>query len=77
MRWVHDPQRYGVVAFDAQQRAISIEEKPLHPKSNYAVTGLYFYDSQVRDIAASSSSRCQSALLRARRDTSSPSTMPA
>ncbi len=49
---VHDPKRYGVVAFDAQQRAISIEEKPQHPKSNYAVTGLYFYDQQVCDIAA-------------------------
>ena len=50
---VHDPERYGVVAFDAQQRAISIEEKPKNPKSHYAVTGLYFYDSQVCDIAAS------------------------
>jgi glucose-1-phosphate thymidylyltransferase len=50
---VHDPERYGVVAFDAQQRAISIEEKPKQPKSNYAVTGLYFYDQQVCDIAAS------------------------
>ncbi len=50
---VHDPERYGVVAFDAQQQAISIEEKPLAPKSNYAVTGLYFYDNQVCDIAAS------------------------
>jgi glucose-1-phosphate thymidylyltransferase len=50
---VHDPERYGVVAFDAQHRAISIEEKPKQPKSNYAVTGLYFYDDQVCDIAAS------------------------
>ena len=49
---VHDPERYGVVAFDDQQRAISIEEKPKVPKSNYAVTGLYFYDHQVCDIAA-------------------------
>ncbi|MCM2566649.1 MULTISPECIES: glucose-1-phosphate thymidylyltransferase RfbA [Janthinobacterium] len=49
---VTDPERYGVVDFDAQRRAISIEEKPLKPKSNYAVTGLYFYDSQVCDIAA-------------------------
>ena len=49
---VHDPQRYGVVDFDDQRRAVSIEEKPLKPKSNYAVTGLYFYDSQVCDIAA-------------------------
>ena len=50
---VHDPERYGVVEFDAQQRAISIDEKPKQPKSNYAVTGLYFYDNQVCDIAAS------------------------
>jgi len=49
---VQDPERYGVVAFDAHKRAISIEEKPLQPKSNYAVTGLYFYDQQVCDIAA-------------------------
>jgi glucose-1-phosphate thymidylyltransferase len=50
---VHDPERYGVVEFDSQQRVISIEEKPSRPKSNHAVTGLYFYDDQVCDIAAS------------------------
>ncbi|TXH04032.1 MAG: glucose-1-phosphate thymidylyltransferase RfbA [Nevskiaceae bacterium] len=49
---VHDPERYGVVEFDGQQRAVSIEEKPLRPRSNYAVTGLYFYDQQVCDIAS-------------------------
>jgi len=49
---VQDPERYGVVQFDAQRRAISIEEKPARPASNYAVTGLYFYDQQVLDIAA-------------------------
>jgi glucose-1-phosphate thymidylyltransferase len=50
---VNDPERYGVVAFDPDRRALSIEEKPKQPRSNYAVTGLYFYDAQVCDIAAS------------------------
>jgi glucose-1-phosphate thymidylyltransferase len=49
---VQDPERYGVVAFDAQNRASSLEEKPVRPQSNYAVTGLYFYDHQVVDIVA-------------------------
>jgi len=50
---VHDPERYGVVGFDADGRVDSLEEKPAHPKSRYAVTGLYFYDNQVVDIVRS------------------------
>jgi glucose-1-phosphate thymidylyltransferase len=50
---VHDPERYGVVEFDDEGRAVSLEEKPKAPRSNYAVTGLYFYDNRVLDIAAS------------------------
>ena len=49
---VTDPERYGVVEFDKSRRAVSVEEKPAQPKSNYAITGLYFYDSKVCDIAA-------------------------
>jgi glucose-1-phosphate thymidylyltransferase len=50
--WVKDPERYGIVGFDENDRVVSIEEKPRQPKSNYAVTGLYFYDNQVADIAS-------------------------
>ena len=50
---VRDPERYGVVEFDAEHRAVSIEEKPQHPRSNYAVPGIYFYDAQVSNLAAS------------------------
>ena len=50
--WVRDPERYGVAEFDAQGRVLSLEEKPARPKSNYAVTGLYFYDGKVSDLAA-------------------------
>ncbi len=50
--WVRDPERYGVVEFKEAGQAIGIEEKPAHPKSNYAVTGLYFYDNRVLDVAA-------------------------
>lgn len=50
---VHDPERYGVVAFDSERKAVSIEEKPEKPKSRYAVTGIYFYDNRITEIAAS------------------------
>ena len=50
--WVKDPERYGVVEFDSTGQAVSVEEKPSQPMSNYALTGLYFYDNQVVDIAA-------------------------
>jgi glucose-1-phosphate thymidylyltransferase len=51
--WVSDPERYGVAEFDADRRVIGLEEKPLKPRSNYAVTGLYFYDGRASDLAAS------------------------
>ncbi len=51
--WVSDPERYGVVEFDAEGKAVGVEEKPKLPKSNYAITGLYFYDQQVTEMAAS------------------------
>jgi glucose-1-phosphate thymidylyltransferase len=51
--WVRDPERYGVVHFDSEGQAVAVEEKPRNPKSHYAVTGIYFYDHQVIDIAAS------------------------
>lgn len=59
--WVRDPERYGVAAFDAEGRVTNLEEKPAHPKSNYAVTGLYFYDNQVCDLARDlkPSARCE------------------
>lgn len=50
--WVNDPERYGVVEFDEQKNVLGIEEKPKHPKSNYAVPGLYFFDNEVTDIAS-------------------------
>jgi glucose-1-phosphate thymidylyltransferase len=51
--WVKDPQNYGVAEFDSNNKVASVEEKPLKPKSSYAITGLYFYDNQVVDIASS------------------------
>lgn len=50
--YVNDPERFGVVTFDSEEHVVDLEEKPLNPKSNYAVTGLYFYDNRVLDIAA-------------------------
>ena len=50
--WVNDPERYGVAEFDKEGNCLSIEEKPVHPKSNYAVVGLYFYPNKVVDVAA-------------------------
>ncbi|MBN2513222.1 MAG: glucose-1-phosphate thymidylyltransferase RfbA [Sedimentisphaerales bacterium] len=51
--WVRDPERYGVIGFDASGRALSVEEKPANPKSNYAAVGLYYYDQKITEIAAS------------------------
>jgi len=48
--WVNRPEQYGVVEFDAEEQVVGLEEKPAHPKSNYAVTGLYFYDNRVLDM---------------------------
>ena len=55
--WVNDPQRYGVVEFDDDGKVLSLEEKPVKPKSNYALPGLYFFDSKVTQIAERSSRR--------------------
>jgi glucose-1-phosphate thymidylyltransferase len=59
---VHDPERYGVAEFNSQNKVISLEEKPLHPKSNYAVTGLYFYDQNVINFAKSLKPSCRGEL---------------
>ena len=60
--WVTDPERFGVVEFDGSGKAISIEEKPKTPKSQYAVTGLYFYDNDVIEIAKGLDSFCTGSL---------------
>ncbi len=59
---VHDPERYGVAEFNSKNKVISLEEKPLHPKSNYAVTGLYFYDQSVINLAKSLKPSCRGEL---------------